>query len=311
MDAINGETEPLIRGARKEKRRYVIAAIVCIAILVLGFVLVAVGVGVGVAIRNRSESSDTTDLAATVLNNMDPSADPCNDFFQYSCGGWRTNNPLFGDVLEIDRALKLTVRNVQSLKDLVEGGNDTDVPAVQLARQFYKSCMDTDAIDARGVQPLSDLVQLTGGWDAVSVQNCEYMHDGHNQERIMERRYLSYRLSHYALLTQQNCKCTFLSVATAPAWTINGSSLLDEHMYGSDAFFTLVVTVDDKNSSRYITKVSDCCAPVIRSLCHISLTLTLHTQTSSCSRDCLWIQIFTPPQNTWYCIVCTFQHFNI
>ena len=47
----------------------------------------------------------------------------------------------------------------------------------------------------------------------------------------------------------------FVSVATAPAWTINGSSLLDEHMHGSDAFFTLDVLVDDKNSSSYITKV--------------------------------------------------------
>ena len=46
-----------------------------------------------------------------------------------------------------------------------------------------------------------------------------------------------------------------VSVATAPDWTINGSSLLDEHMYGSDAFFTLDVLVDDKNSSHYITKV--------------------------------------------------------
>ena len=47
----------------------------------------------------------------------------------------------------------------------------------------------------------------------------------------------------------------FVSVVTAPDWTINGPNLLDEHMYGSDAFFTLDVLVDDKNSSRYITKV--------------------------------------------------------
>ena len=83
--AINRETEPLIRGAHKEKRRNVIAAIVCIAVLVLGLVVVVVGVGVGVSV-NRN------DLAATVLRNMDTSADPCNDFFQYSCGGWLTSN---------------------------------------------------------------------------------------------------------------------------------------------------------------------------------------------------------------------------
>ena len=58
-------------------------------------------------------------------------------------------------------------------------------------------------------------------------------------------------------------KFAFLSVVTAPDWSVNGPSLLDEHMYGSDAFFTLAVMVDDKDSSRYITKVSDYCATVI------------------------------------------------
>ena len=47
----------------------------------------------------------------------------------------------------------------------------------------------------------------------------------------------------------------FLS-ATAPIWSLNGPNLLEEHMYGSPAFFSLFVQVDDKNSSRYVAKVS-------------------------------------------------------
>ena len=63
--------------------------------------------------------------------------------------------------------------NVESLKKLVEGDDSDEIEAVRLAREFYSSCMDTDAIDDRGVQPLRDLVQLTGGWTAINVQNCE------------------------------------------------------------------------------------------------------------------------------------------
>ena len=178
METINGETEPLIHGARKKKRRNAIAVIVCIAVLVLELVVVVVvGVSVGVSVNRVNRN----DLASTVLSNMDLSADPCNDFFQYSCGGWMTNNPLLDNAPEIDRFMKVAISNMESLKDLVEGGNNNDVPAVQLARQFYKSCMDTDAIDARGVQPLRELVQLTGGWDAINVQNCGDMHDGLNR----------------------------------------------------------------------------------------------------------------------------------
>lgn len=27
-------------------------------------------------------------LAARIIQNMDPTADPCKDFYQYACGGW-------------------------------------------------------------------------------------------------------------------------------------------------------------------------------------------------------------------------------
>jgi putative endopeptidase len=31
------------------------------------------------------------------VSSMDKTADPCVDFYQYSCGGWRKNNPIPGD----------------------------------------------------------------------------------------------------------------------------------------------------------------------------------------------------------------------
>ena len=31
------------------------------------------------------------------LNSMDRAADPCDDFYQYICGGWMKNNPIPAD----------------------------------------------------------------------------------------------------------------------------------------------------------------------------------------------------------------------
>ena len=112
-------------------------------------------------------------LSMAVRSTMNTAADPCENFMLYSCGGWLKHNPLHFSANHINRFMDTILSNVESLKDSVEGDDCDDIEAVRLAREFYSSCMDTDAIDDRGVQPLRDLVQLTGGWTAINVQNCE------------------------------------------------------------------------------------------------------------------------------------------
>ena len=35
-----------------------------------------------------SPSAGDVDAAAAIKSNMDLTADPCNDFYKYACGGW-------------------------------------------------------------------------------------------------------------------------------------------------------------------------------------------------------------------------------
>ena len=57
-----------------------------------------------------------------------------------------------------------------------------------------------------------------------------------------------------------------LNGSTTSNWKINSAEFLSEKRLGSPAFFTMDITIDDKNSSQYILEV---CIPLSRILCCI------------------------------------------
>ena len=90
------------------------------------------------------------------LANMDRTADPCVDFYQYVCGGWMKNNPIPSDQAAWSVYGKLTNQNRQLLWGLLEQDARLThrTPAQQKIGDYYAACMDTDAINARGLAPL-------------------------------------------------------------------------------------------------------------------------------------------------------------
>jgi endothelin-converting enzyme/putative endopeptidase len=88
---------------------------------------------------------------------MDKSADPCVDFYQYSCGGWKKNNPIPPDQVRWDVYSKLYLDNLNYLRGILEQAavktNQTDA-VTQKIGDFYGACMDETTVEARGLTPL-------------------------------------------------------------------------------------------------------------------------------------------------------------
>jgi endothelin-converting enzyme/putative endopeptidase len=93
------------------------------------------------------------------VTSMDRTADPCDDLYQFACGGWMKNNPIPADQTRWDVYSKLSVNNQRYLWGILEDAAKTvtnRTPTQQKIGDYFSSCMDTDAIERAGVAPLKD-----------------------------------------------------------------------------------------------------------------------------------------------------------
>ena len=97
---------------------------------------------------------------------MDRSADPCQDLYQYACGGWMKNNPIPGDQASWSVYGKLYQENQQYLWGILQDAakpNPSRTATQQKIGDYFDSCMDVDAVEKAGATPLApDLTRIDG-----------------------------------------------------------------------------------------------------------------------------------------------------
>jgi endothelin-converting enzyme/putative endopeptidase len=91
------------------------------------------------------------------VSSMDRTIDPCEDFYQYSCGGWRQKNPIPSDQSGWSVYAKLHQDNLAFLRSILESASAaaSRTDAQQKIGDFYAACMDLNAIDSAGDSPIS------------------------------------------------------------------------------------------------------------------------------------------------------------
>ena len=101
------------------------------------------------------------------LNDLDRKASPCQDFYEYSNGNWRANNPIPPSMVMWSKRWAAGESTKDVLRGILEeaAAHSSTAPPKStdlLIGDYYGACMDEKQIDAQGVKVLkreTDLIQ--------------------------------------------------------------------------------------------------------------------------------------------------------
>ena len=179
MLKINDPTAHLLedKSAVGRRRRRHTAFVVSVACVVITAVLLIITLAITLSASPRGGGSGgqsnciTPDVCnSNILNYIDDSFDPCDDFYKYSCGKWLSANPLNGRSQWSTLTGELIVNNYKHLSGyLARPVQNSDPDAIKKSKYIYLACTDVQFIQSNVVQHLRDFIRNSGGWDDIGI----------------------------------------------------------------------------------------------------------------------------------------------
>lgn len=113
-------------------------------------------------------TKECNNVANYIKKSLNPKADPCTDFYDYVCGGWKTSNPIPRSSSSYSTFTKLNSQVERSLQKIlkasiknIEGASEE---LMKMPSNIYRSCMDLKTINKIGDAPVKKLIKEIGGW---------------------------------------------------------------------------------------------------------------------------------------------------
>ncbi|CAG5019091.1 unnamed protein product [Parnassius apollo] len=140
---------------------------VLIGALGLSLVALAIYTTVLVLTENRSprpcNSEECVGTASRILSSLNKDVDPCTDFYEFACGGWIKKNPVPEWSTSWDQLALLREQLIENLRELLEAEDKEGLPeSVVKAKKLYRTCIDTDKLEEKGIKPIEDILKKLG-----------------------------------------------------------------------------------------------------------------------------------------------------
>ena len=105
---------------------------------------------------DASKPAPPAEIKSFDLSAIDKTADPCTDFYQYSCGNWVKSNPIPADQVRWARSFSLLGERNRYLlwQELDAAAKDPKTPLEKKYGNYFAACMNTDLIEQKGLKPI-------------------------------------------------------------------------------------------------------------------------------------------------------------
>lgn len=135
--------------------------------------------------------------ASRILKNMNPEIEPCDDFYDFACGGFLETTNIPDDKTSVNTFTEISDELQNQLRTSIEEKSAPNEPKpFKLAKNLYKACMNKTLIEQQGLQPLLNILQKLGGWPVLEGENWNET-DFNWKESVYKFRKMGYSVDYF------------------------------------------------------------------------------------------------------------------